>query len=157
MKGRKPIPSALKILRGTKRGSSTNDEPQPAAAVPDCPPHLTEEARAEWERLAAELHQLGLLTRIDRAALAAYCVCWARWISAERQIVEQGEVVKSPNGYPIQNPYLSVANEALRQMKSYLVEFGLTPSSRTRIKIGPVQPVNKLSKYLTAPVAKRIR
>ena len=157
MRGRKPIPTALKLLRGTKRGP--DDEPQPEAALPECPEHLTEEAKAEWNRLAAELHQLGLLTRIDRAALAAYCVTWSRWVSAERQIAEQGEVVKSPNGYPIQNPYLSVANEALRQMKSFLTEFGLTPSSRTRIGAKPPVEQSDFASFLNRKrgVAKRAR
>jgi hypothetical protein len=45
--------------------------------------------------------------------------------------------VKSPNGFPVQNPYLSVANRAMKQVKEFASEFGLTPSSRTRIAISP--------------------
>ncbi|MFQ8734852.1 MAG: P27 family phage terminase small subunit [Bilophila wadsworthia] len=49
------------------------DEPTPAPEIPDAPPHLSPEAREEWERLALELYELGILATIDRAALAAYC------------------------------------------------------------------------------------
>ena len=42
-------------------------------------------------------------------------------------------IVKSPNGFPVQSPYLSVANKALAQMSKLLVDFGLSPASGARI------------------------
>lgn len=44
------------------------DEPTPDPEIPDAPPHLSPEAREEWERLALELYELGILSTIDRAA-----------------------------------------------------------------------------------------
>ena len=32
-------------------------------------------------------------------------------------------------------PYLTVADQALEMMRKFLVEFGLTPSARSRIKL----------------------
>ena len=32
------------------------------------------------------------------------------------------------SAYPMQNPYLAIANTAIKQMKAFLVEFGMTPS-----------------------------
>lgn len=75
-----------------------------------------------------------VVTVADRAALAAYCQAWGRWVEAEQQLAQHGTIVKSPNGFPIQNPYLAVANKALQQMHKLLVEFGLTPSARSRVK-----------------------
>ena len=43
-------------------------------------------------------------------------------------------MVKSPNGFPIQSPYLAVANKAMEQMRAMLTEFGMSPSSRTRVR-----------------------
>jgi P27 family predicted phage terminase small subunit len=48
-------------------------------------------------------------------------------------VQKTGAVVKAPSGYPILNPHLAVANQAYTRMKAMLVEFGMTPSSRTRL------------------------
>jgi len=74
MRGRRPKPTRLKVLTGNpgKRPMNTN-EPKPEPTVPECPNELGPVARAEWDRLAAELGKLKILTALDRAALAAYC------------------------------------------------------------------------------------
>src|SRR4051812_31093346 len=94
-RGRKPKPTALKRAEGNpgKRRLPAN-EPTPEIAAPDCPAHLTAGARAEWDRLAPELEANGLLTRVDRAALAGYCVLYARWAEAEEQLKERFVTVK---------------------------------------------------------------
>jgi P27 family predicted phage terminase small subunit len=86
--------------------------------------------------MVRELLPLGLLAKIDRPALAAYCTLWGRYVEAEIELRKSGAIVKDPSsGYPIQNPYLNIANAALKQMRAFLVEFGLTPSSRSRVKV----------------------
>jgi P27 family predicted phage terminase small subunit len=87
--------------------------------------------------MSRELKALGLVTVIDRAALSAYCVLWSRWIDAEAKVREKGFVVRGSEG-PVLNPYLRVAARALEQMKAMLIEFGMTPSSRTRVAANPV-------------------
>jgi P27 family predicted phage terminase small subunit len=106
------------------------------SGTPTCPRHLNKGARAEWKRISAELSASGLLTNVDRAALAAYCSSYARWAEAEENVQKFGTVIKSPkSGFPIQNPYVGVANTALEQMRRWAVEFGMTPSSRSRIHV----------------------
>lgn len=137
MAGRRPKPTAIKELTGNPGKRPLNDEePEPELALPECPKHLGKHARKEWKRVAAELHSLGLLTRIDRAALAGYCQAWERWVAASEQLQKFGAVIKTPTGYPIQNPYLAIANTALDQVRKFAVEFGMTPSSRSRVKTG---------------------
>ncbi len=84
-----------------------------------------------------ELEALGLLAKIDRASLAAYCQCWARWIEAEELVAEQGLVAVTDKGNVIQHPAVGIANTALGQMRAFLTEFGMTPASRTRISVKP--------------------
>jgi P27 family predicted phage terminase small subunit len=105
--------------------------------LPACPPHLRGEARKEWRRIGRKLLACGLLTEIDGAALALYCQAWARWIEAEGNLVRYGTVIKAPSGYPIASPYLSIANTAMAQMTRLLVEFGMSPSSRSRVAVVP--------------------
>src|SRR3972149_9191524 len=104
----------------------------PAVRPPACPPHLQGEARKEWRPIGRKLLACGLLTEIDGAALALYSQAWARWIEAEGNLVRYGTGIKAPSGYPIASPYLSIANKAMDQMARVLVEFGMSPSSRSR-------------------------
>ena len=79
---------------------------------------------------------LGLLTTVDRAALAAYCSAWSRWVAPARVLHIQtfGAVIKSPkSNFPIQNPFLGVSNTAVDQMRKFLIEFGMTPAPRVRV------------------------
>ena len=141
VRGRKPKPTELKILQGNPGKRTLNKrEPRPEG-IPTCPTHLDKAAKAEWRRITKELIPLGLLTNVDRAALAAYCAAYARWADAEKQIQKFGAVIKSPkSGFPIPNPYVTIANTSMDHMRKYMVEFGLTPSSRSRLQVEPVKP-----------------
>jgi P27 family predicted phage terminase small subunit len=126
----------MKLLTGNPGKRPMNmHEPKPEPAVPDCPAELGEVARREWDRLAGELGKLKLLTTLDRAALAAYCGAYALWAEATEAIQKYGTMVKSPSGYPIQSPYVSIANRQAEIMMRYASEFGFTPASRSRISM----------------------
>jgi P27 family predicted phage terminase small subunit len=136
--GRRPTPTKLKVLHGNPGRRPLNEsEPQPEGGLPTCPAELNDAARLEWRRVGRELERLGLVSRLDRAALAAYCEAWAQWLEAIAAVQKTGAVVKAPSGYPILNPHLAVANQAYARMKAMLVEFGMTPSSRTRLVGAP--------------------
>jgi P27 family predicted phage terminase small subunit len=53
------------------------------------------------------------------------------------QIQKYGTMVKSPTGYPIQSPYLAIANRQAEIMMRVASEFGFTPASRSRISVPP--------------------
>lgn len=153
MAGRRPKPTALKRLAGNPGKRPLNErEPQPVVKIPACPRHLTGEARREWRRISAELVLLGVVTVIDRAALAAYCTAWARWVDAETQVAKLGTIVRTSNGNLIQNPYLAVANRAMEQMTRLAAEFGMTPSSRSRVQVAEPDAVPSLAELLFADV-----
>ena len=141
-RGRKPKPSHLKVVTGTLHPSRENrQEPKPKVSMPSPPSHLSEEAKEEWERLCKDLYNLGILTELDRAALAAYCQAYGRWVQAERAFAEMAEgspsggmVVMTKNDNAIHNPLVGAANKAMADMMRYASEFGMTPSSRSRIK-----------------------
>jgi P27 family predicted phage terminase small subunit len=138
MAGRRPTPTATKLLNGNPGHRALNKSEPKFTGTPTCPKHLDKEAKTEWKRVSAELIAAGLLTTVDRAALAAYCSAWSRWLNAELSIQKFGTVIKSPkSGFPIQNPFVGVANTALEQMRRWAVEFGMTPSSRSRISTTP--------------------
>jgi P27 family predicted phage terminase small subunit len=109
------------------------DEPKPEQVIPECPPELSPAARAEWDRLVGELASLRMMTNLDRAALAAYCGAYALWAEATEALQKYGSMIKSPQGFPIQSPYLSIANRQAEIMMRIASEFGFTPASRSRI------------------------
>ena len=127
----------LKVLAGNPGKRPLNErEPVVPQGVPERPEWLDAEAQAEWDRVTVELQEMGLLSRTDRAALTAYCTAWSRWVEAEAQVKKYGTVVKSPEkGFPMKSPYLGIADQALENMRKLMVEFGLTPSSRSRIRV----------------------
>ncbi len=134
--GRKPSPTSLKLLHGNPGRRPLNDnEPRPAPRLPSAPSHLSPEAKKEWRRSGRMLLQLGVMTEADRTALALYCQAYGRWVEAEDALRRYGFMVKSPSGFPMQSPYLAVANKAMEQLRSLLSEFGLTPASRTKVQV----------------------
>ena len=134
MRGRRPKPTRLKLLEGNPGKRPLNeDEPIPEIAVPQCPAELGEVAKREWDRLVGELVTLRLLTNLDRAALAAYCGAYALWAEAMEAIQKFGTMIKSPTGYPVQSPYLAIANRQAEIMMRIASEFGFPPASRSRI------------------------
>lgn len=120
MPGPPPEPTQLKILKGNpgKRPLNTA-EPQPRREPPTCPLWLLPEAKREWRRIVPELSRLGLLTVVDRAALAAYCQSWARYVDAETAASA------------------SKVRLYADLMRAFLVQFGLTPASRAKLSAGP--------------------
>ena len=135
MRGRKPKPTSLKIAAGNpgKRALNTR-EPDVQPDLPTCPAHLLPSAKAEWKRLARELYQLGVLTRLDRAALAGYCQAYGRWVEAEKMLKETPGILKMPSGYIQANPWLTIATKQMELMQRFAAEMGMTPSSRSRVE-----------------------
>ncbi len=136
-RGRKPKPTAMKVLEGNPGKRPLNlAEPHPEKKLPDCPDWLEDEAKAEWERLAVPLYNIGLLTELDMAAFASYCQAYARWKEAEEFISQHGSIVKTKTGYWQQVPQVSIARANQAMMLKAAAEFGLTPSARSRIIAG---------------------
>ena len=136
MKGRKPKPTRMKALAGNPgRRPLNSDEPE---VFPSdlAPPHdLRGLALKAWKKLAPLLARMKLFTDADRDALEMYCTAYGHWKDAEEKIREHGAVVKAPSGYIQQSPYIGIAKQMREEMRKLLPEFGLTPSSRSRLNV----------------------
>lgn len=55
------------------------------------------------------------------------------WAEATEAVQKFGAMVKSPTGYPIQSPYISIANRQAEIVTRIAAEFGSTPASRSRV------------------------
>jgi P27 family predicted phage terminase small subunit len=143
VRGRKPVPTALKIARGNPgQRKISDDEPEPSRAIDLAVPEILAgdpDASAEWTSKAPLLHKLGLLTEVDLDALILYCATFARWKAAARKLQANGLIVTPRRGrtrlLPIVNPYLAISMAAQKECRALLIEFGLTPVSRSRVHV----------------------
>ncbi len=136
--GRPPIPSWLKGLRGTLSPAQRDLEPRPEDAVYIPPPReLADHAHASefWEVHLPLLVRNRMITEVDMTAFAAACLAYEAWINAEALVKERGEVIETKNGYAVLSPWSTIAAARRKEFLEMLREFGLTPSSRTKIKI----------------------
>jgi P27 family predicted phage terminase small subunit len=99
-----------------------------------------------------ELQELGLISRIDRAALALYCQAWGHMVLMEESInasmagraalaEARGEkfdpasafYFTTDKGYQAQTVAVQMLNTLRGQVHTYLKAFGMDPSSRSRV------------------------
>jgi phage terminase small subunit len=124
MRGRKPAPTALKVLKGTQANRINRDEPISPPGVPEPPGFLDAIGKQFWAEHAQMLASMGVLTKADKYALGMLAESFARY----RQ-------------YP---------NDQRRrdEFRKMLVEFGLTPSSRSRLKADIAKPADALETFI---------
>jgi P27 family predicted phage terminase small subunit len=75
-----------------------------------------------------------MITELYYNDLTMLCQGWQEYLDNTEQVKKSGILVKSPNGFPVLNPYLIAANQAIKKVRSLLAEFGMTPASRSRIQ-----------------------
>jgi len=137
--GRKALPNNIHILTGNrskKPAHEFKDSVVPDVEIPGCPSHLLPEAKKEWKRITPELEKMRIISKMDRAALAVYCQAYARWVQAEVKLKSMGDkglVDMTPSGYQQISVWLQVSNRAVEQMHKFLCEFGMSPSSRSKV------------------------
>ncbi len=154
--GRKPKPTATKRLAGNPGQRKLNPaEPTPQAILPPAPADLTDVGRAKWNETALKLYNQSIVTELDLDMLYMYCVEWETFIEARNLIkANGGMVLKTSNGNPIQNPYVSIANQCKDKMIKIMTEFGMSPASRSRVStVQKAKPKSLAEKFFNAPIA----
>ena len=133
---RKPKPTKLKVVTGNPGGRPlSKNEPQPLAGIPTAPPHLSDRGREAWHFWAKELDDVGVLTMLDGLALELLAEAYGDLLDARDLVKFHGKLSTTSNGNDIQHPAVGIANQAWERVKKMLVEFGMTPSARTRVAI----------------------
>lgn len=150
MAGRKPKPTAMKLLHGNPGKRPINKQEPGFKGVPTCPAWLTAVAKTEWKRIWSEVSDLELLKATDQMALASYCQSYARWQSAEKIVDKEGQTVNEPImgkkvdedgelpilGYKVKrHPATIIAKDEKMAMSKLASLLGFDPSSRSRIQV----------------------
>lgn len=129
--------TAFKLLKGDagRRTKKESKRKRPPIEPARRPKWIQGDAKLAWDQLAPVLKKQGMLSKLDTHALATYCSLYARYKDAERNIKKHGAVlvIKDKKGLPKyaqQSPYVGMANRLAAELRQYMKEFGLTPSSR---------------------------
>lgn len=165
-RGPLPKPVALRLLEGNagKRALNLADGINPRVEVPSVPKHLGKDARKEWARITPILEELGLISGLDRAALALYCQAVGRLSELEtafsgivNRLVEgaadgtgamlytdavyAASYSVTPSGYAQQSVIVQLIKSHREQVNRYLMHFGMSPAARGRVQASNyVQP-----------------
>lgn len=160
--GRNKKPPQAHVLTGTFRDDRHGDHeaPEPPLGVPRPPKPLNAEAKAEWARMIARLEHSRTLSLVDDAALYQYVKLFAeteavagdngetrklskllkktvQGLDGEQLVEAIGRIVELRKLLAKETTQLRQQRMALRQ---YLVEFGMTPSARGRVKVAKATP-----------------
>jgi P27 family predicted phage terminase small subunit len=154
-RGTRPQPTAWKILNGNPGKRKLNmDEPQYEAGIPDKPEWFGTYASEEWDRITSNLNGQRILTKADLGILVATCVCYEqmRETLAVIQTLGRTYAIDDTNG----NRHFKTRPEcvrfetAQREYRALLVELGLTPASRGKVKVmSKTEQPSGTGKYFT--------
>jgi P27 family predicted phage terminase small subunit len=148
LRGPAPKPTALKKLAGNPGKRPLNDrEPQARLAIPKCPAHLDAIAKKEWKRISKLLLGMKVLTEADYIALGNLCQAYSTQIQAQNKLSQTGLLFKTRSGYVQQSPLFTIVATQQSIVNKLLAEFGLTPSSRSRLQIQPAAEEKVQNKF----------
>lgn len=132
-----PKPTQLRVIEGNpgKRPLTKNEpEPDKLQGFPEPPERFNSEARKEWERTGPVLHKAGLITAADLPMFEAYCQAWGNYVIAQADY-DGTPLIKGQKGNLVKNPSAQIARDNLDKAIALAREFGMTPSSRSRISL----------------------
>lgn len=136
------MPDNVRALHGI--APSPVERPKAPPGIPVPPTWLDQEGRAEWDRVAKGLDNMGILGTIDRAVLALYCETWSVWNRARRDLRaassgRQGAgtevLVDGDKGRTVKSPAWQVYRDAATTLRELARELGLTPATRLRMEL----------------------
>ena len=132
----KPLPVVIKKVKGTLRKHRLNPgEPKPKQFLGEPPEHLSDGAREAW-RYPIKCAPPGLLSTLDGSVLMILACAADLFNKAQAGLAKTGLLIKSPEGgFPMQSPYLAIANKQAQIMQKAATETGFTPASRSRVSI----------------------
>lgn len=153
MKGRKPTPTHLKLVRGNPGKRPLNQtEPRPARERPSAPAHLSDKARESWGYVIGIVDRMGILTEADGIALEMLCEAYADSREARETIRDRGskyyETVNATGGVMFRaHPAVAAMKDADRRIRSWVAEFGMTASARSRVNVSGEEEADPADRF----------
>jgi P27 family predicted phage terminase small subunit len=103
-----------------------------AGSDDDVTARLVEVASTEWRRVVPVLTVSAGVADVDLNVLHDYCVCVARIDQCERALSRDGLMLLGERGWQ-KNGHTTIVGQYRQQLRSYVVELGLSPSARVKL------------------------
>jgi len=148
-RGRKPIPEAAKRLAGNPgKRKIRPDLPAPPGSPP-MPKRLMVDPLAvdKWNELVPILLGIGTLTMADGEALATLCEVHSAAQACLLELRATGPVMHTDLGGVKPNPAGPLYRGLVSLQASLMGEFGLTPTSRTRLGGKEEKPTDEVEDF----------
>lgn len=148
--GRPPKSLQEKILNGSRIRNDRDDDAQVANAavdlgMPPCPAWLKGKARKHWDTLGPKLVQAGLLSVVDSDVFLLHCDNMAAYEEVQEKLQDINSwVATTPNKFEVQSAWLQIRNKLQELIIKTAREFGLTPASRSSVKVNKQQQLDLL-------------
>lgn len=160
VRGRKPVPDAIKEAQGTLKKSRVNNS-QAVFDVPEefpkAPSTMNLYGKRLWRELGPQLKEAGLYSDGDYNALELLCMAYGDMVAARKALMKSGNIVLTDKGTVYQHPNVGIANTSWKQVKDMLTQFGLTPAERTRVKaLSPKDKSHSLADSLFDQARKKV-
>lgn len=143
MAGRRPKPTAIKIAQGNPGKRKINElEPQPEPGEGLPPGMLSKRGKRIWSELAPMLLANKVLTVADHTGLGLFCLQAAQAEELAQEISKKGILVKGVlrdgqgrkiGDTKVVHPGFRALTHLVKEVRSWLLEFGMTPASRTKV------------------------
>ncbi len=134
--GRKAKPTALRVLQGnTEHRPLPENEPEPRDPSLIPPIWLVDEAIKLWNIYALVHKNLGTFKQTDEMSFATWCQEMGRYIELQGKIEKKGYTTTNIRNGDKAIPEMAMARECLKNARALAIEFGMTPSSRTRLSV----------------------
>lgn len=156
MKGRRPTPTHLKLVKGNPGRRPVNKrEPKAPRSRPSAPVHMSDRARETWGYVTGLLDRMGVLTEVDGVALEMLCEAYADYLAARAELKAFGSeyyATSTAAGDQMHRVHPAVAqrNDADRRIRAWLAEFGMTPSARARVKADGIEDEDPAENYFAS-------
>ena len=137
--GRKLVPAALRIVRGTNNVNPGRENPDTPAATGELGPapdgyHLTDGAKVVWKRDAPHWPD-----ESDRAQFAMYCMAVDGMQTAYDECEKAGWWYTSDKGNILRHPAAGQFWECFKAANRIAAEFGMNPTARNKVH-APAKP-----------------
>jgi len=135
-RGPRRLPTSLKLVRGTARGSDKRRrEPRPGPIRLRCPRDFPPEARRAFRRLSTILIPLHLLTAADVESYEMMCLHYGLARRAALEMFKAGLTAQDDHDLPRKSPLNQLVKEHSAEFRKYAQRFGMDPSSRAELDV----------------------
>jgi len=156
--GRKPLATEVKKQKGSfivQPGRENKLEPKPPKGWPEKTELVLSDplASQKWDETCQLLEKMMVLSKADRDLLELFCMNYSQYIALLRKVQKSGIVGEMLNhrGEVVlkRSPYQAELSRITDRQAKLLAEFGLTPSSRSRIvTVGDKKPESSFDKWI---------